>query len=61
MFPNHVGKPTHTRIDHDTWKALLRRAGVRDARLHDARHTAATMLACLGSPTAGRHGRDGLV
>lgn len=48
VFPNHVGKPTHIRIDHDTWKSLLRRAGVRDARLHDARHTAATMLLALG-------------
>ena len=26
------------------WKALLAAAGVRDARLHDARHTAATLL-----------------
>jgi integrase len=26
------------------WKALLRRAGVREARLHDARHTASTLL-----------------
>ena len=25
-------------------KAILRRAGVRDARVHDARHTAATLL-----------------
>ena len=26
------------------WKALLATAGVPDARLHDARHTAATLL-----------------
>lgn len=50
VFPNHFGRPTHIRIDHDTWKALLKRAGVRDARLHDARHTAATMLLVLGVP-----------
>jgi site-specific recombinase XerD len=25
-------------------KAILRQAGVRDARVHDARHTAATLL-----------------
>ncbi|HEY2765627.1 MAG TPA: tyrosine-type recombinase/integrase, partial [Pseudonocardiaceae bacterium] len=34
----------------DEWKAILREAGVRDARLHDARHTAATVLLLLGVP-----------
>jgi len=34
-------------VDHEAWKALLRKAQVRDARLHDARHTAATMLLVL--------------
>ena len=32
------------------WKALLKAAGVRDARLHDARHTAATLLLQQGVP-----------
>jgi integrase len=50
VFTNQLGGPTHIRVDHDTWKALLKRAGVRDARLHDARHTAATMLLVLGVP-----------
>ena len=27
-----------------SWKAILRRAHVRDNRVHDARHTAATLL-----------------
>jgi site-specific recombinase XerD len=27
-----------------SWKAILRQAKVRDARVHDARHTAATLL-----------------
>ncbi|HKS48172.1 MAG TPA: tyrosine-type recombinase/integrase, partial [Amycolatopsis sp.] len=40
----------HPRTDHEEWKALLKAAGVRDARLHDARHTAATMLLVLGVP-----------
>jgi integrase len=44
VFSNHVGKPVHPTVDHDAWKALLKQAKVRDARLHDARHTAATML-----------------
>ncbi len=50
MFTNHIGKPTHPTVDHDMWKSLLKRAKVRDARLHDARHTAATMLLVLKVP-----------
>lgn len=38
------GKPIDPRADWPAWKALLDRAEVRDARLHDARHTAATLL-----------------
>lgn len=34
--------------DWKEWKALLRDAGVRDARLHDARHSAATFLLIAG-------------
>ena len=34
--------------DWGEWKALLKAAGVRDARLHDARHTAATLLLAQG-------------
>lgn len=41
---NRLGDPVHPRVDHDTWKSLLNSVGVRDARLHDARHTAATSL-----------------
>ena len=29
--------------DYDDWKAILVRAGIPTARLHDARHTAATL------------------
>lgn len=50
MFANRLGGPVHHRVDHDAWKALLKSAGVRDARLHDARHTAATMLLLLKVP-----------
>lgn len=50
VFTNRTGAPVHPRTDHDEWKALLKTAGVRDARLHDARHTAATMLLVLGVP-----------
>lgn len=31
-------------------EGLLQKAGVRDVRLHDARHTAATVLLVLGVP-----------
>lgn len=43
-FPNTVGKPMEPRDDWADWKWLCKSAGVRDARLHDARHTAATLL-----------------
>lgn len=50
VFTQATGRPIDPRGDHDGWKSLLREAGVRDARLHDARHTAATMLLALGVP-----------
>jgi integrase len=51
VFANSFGRPVHPRTDHDEWKALLKAAEVRNARLHDARHTAATMLLVLGVPS----------
>lgn len=51
VFTQPNGRPIDPRADHDAWKALLKQANVRDARLHDARHTAATMLLVLGVPT----------
>jgi len=51
VFTQPNGRPVDPRQDHDDWKALLAAAGVRDARLHDARHTAATMLLVLNVPT----------
>ena len=50
VFTDKVGRPVVPNTDYHAWKALLRRAGVRDARLHDARHTAATVLLVLGVP-----------
>jgi integrase len=50
MFAQPDGKPIDPRRDLTEWKALLREAGLRDARLHDARHTAATTLLLLGVP-----------
>jgi integrase len=50
VFTNRLGGPVHPTVDYDCWKSLLRKAGVRDARLRDARHTAATMLLVLKVP-----------
>jgi hypothetical protein len=49
-FTSPTGQPLNPNSDHHRWKALLKSAGVRDARLHDARHTAATVLLVLGVP-----------
>lgn len=48
VFASEVGAPINPRTDWSRWKELLTTAGVRDARLHDARHTAATSLLLLG-------------
>lgn len=50
MFAQPNGRPIDTTTDRTEWKRLLTDAGVRDARLHDARHTAATVLLLLGVP-----------
>jgi integrase len=50
MFAQPAGKPIDPRRDQYEWKELLAEAGVREARLHDARHTAATTLLLLGVP-----------
>ncbi len=44
LFAQINGRPIDPGSDWKSWKALLALAGVRDARLHDARHTAATLL-----------------
>jgi integrase len=50
MFTQPNGKPIDPRRDLAEWKEILNEAGVREARLHDARHTAATVLLLLGVP-----------
>lgn len=47
-FATEDGRPLIPRTDWDEWKRLLKAAGLRDGRLHDARHTAATVLLILG-------------
>ncbi|MET9695602.1 site-specific integrase [Streptomyces sp. NPDC006529] len=50
VFTKPLGGPLIPNTDYHDWKKLLGDAGVRDARLHDARHTAATVLMLLGVP-----------
>ena len=50
LFADPTGGILNLRTDTKHWKELLAAAGVRDARLHDARHTAATVLLLLGVP-----------
>ena len=47
VFTSLVGA-AHPDSDYHRWKALLKEAGVRDGRLHDARHTVATVLQVRG-------------
>jgi integrase len=44
VFTDLRGRPLNNNSEYHRWKALISAAGVRDARLHDARHTAATTL-----------------
>lgn len=51
MFATEFGAPIDPRYDWGEWKKVLAEAGVRDARVHDARHTAATLLLANGVDT----------
>jgi len=44
MFPNELGHPTDQSRDYGEWRALCVKAGIPVRRLHDLRHTSATML-----------------
>lgn len=44
MWVSDAGTPIPNKYDSDAWHAALARAGVPDTRLHDARHTTATLL-----------------
>ncbi|WP_138758363.1 tyrosine-type recombinase/integrase [Modestobacter altitudinis] len=48
VFAQPNGKPIERKADWLAWKRLLNEAGVRDVRLHDGRHTAATLLLSEG-------------
>jgi len=50
VFVQADGKPIDPHRDYALWQRLLREAGVPRARLHDARHTAATVMLTMGVP-----------
>lgn len=50
LFASEIGEALSLNTDYVAWRALLKEAGVRRVRLHDARHTAATVLLVLGVP-----------
>jgi integrase len=44
VFPAIDGTPKQATIDYNEWKRALRLSGIKPRRLHDARHTAATLM-----------------
>lgn len=48
VFTEANGQPIDPRDDGARWAALLERAGVEHVRMHDVRHTAATLLLSAG-------------
>lgn len=48
VFTQNDGRPLDPRQDYQAWRDLLDAAGVKRVRLHDARHTAATLMVAQG-------------
>ncbi len=48
VFCRTDGVPEHSRTDYGRWHRFLDSAGVERVRVHDARHTAATVLLLMG-------------
>ncbi len=48
MFATTIGSPVEHRNDIRAFKALCAKAGLRPVRLHDLRHTAASLLLAQG-------------
>jgi integrase len=48
VFRNANQDPIDSKRDWDAWKAFLADAGVAEVRVHDQRHTAATVLLLMG-------------
>ena len=50
VFTNERGEPLGQKVDYNAWLRLLHEAGVRRARLHNARHSSGTLMGSLGVP-----------
>ncbi len=50
VFTDEVGRPMHPRVITMQFAALVAAAGVPKIRLHDTRHTAATLMLRAGVP-----------
>lgn len=48
VFPRVVGSPRSSTVDSDEWHRCLSLCGISRRRLHDARHTAATLMYSQG-------------
>jgi integrase len=48
VFPNEKGSFRSPAIDYADWKKALKLCGIASKRLHDARHTAATLMYAQG-------------
>lgn len=48
VFPHLDGTAHPATLDYDAWKRCLRLCGIKTRRLHDARHTAATLMYAQG-------------
>ena len=48
VFPRVVGSPRSSTVDSDEWHRCLSLCGIPRSRLHDARHTAATLMYSQG-------------
>jgi integrase len=52
VFTTRLGTPIHPRNDYRSFRELIRQAGLRQVRIHDLRHTAASVLLAQGVPPA---------
>jgi integrase len=50
VFATRLGTPIHPRNDYRSFRALLGEANLRRVRIHDLRHTAASVLLAQGVP-----------
>ncbi len=48
VFPRNNGTPRSAQTDYDEWQKALKLCGITPRRLHDARHTAATLMYSQG-------------